>query len=222
MHKQLVTTSDGSHSIYIPEFKEHYHSIHGAIRESKHVFIEVGLKFVNGKENPIKILEVGLGTGLNCFLTYLENIELKKTIECNSIEAFPLDEEILKQLNYVEQLDAKKYENIFTDIHQSNWNEKIELANNFIFKKINDKLQNISFNETYDLVYFDAFAPSVQSEMWTKDVFEKIYNSMNKGAVLVTYCAKGEVKRTLKSVGFEIETLPGPPGKREMTRARKL
>ena len=234
MQKQLVTTSDGSHSIFIAELDEHYHSVHGAIRESKHVFIEAGLKFVlnlpsppdsyrDGEGQGVRLLEVGLGTGLNCFLTFLHNGEGmgERSIEYTAIEAYPLEEDVVKRLNYPEQLNARKFKNIFFDIHKSAWNRKVELADDFILKKINDKFQDINFDEKYDLVYFDAFAPRVQPEMWTNKIFEKIYDSMNKDAVLVTYCAKGEVKRTLKTVGFEVETLQGPPGKREMIRVRK-
>ncbi|HSH64270.1 MAG TPA: tRNA (5-methylaminomethyl-2-thiouridine)(34)-methyltransferase MnmD [Bacteroidia bacterium] len=229
-HPKLIKTGDGSHSFYIEELKEHYHSIHGAIQESKHVFIEAGFNYACeliaafGKKN-ISVLEIGLGTGLNTFLTIIENLRLHHCVSYAAVEAFPLSPEMLAGLNYASLLsadmDSSGFQNIFNTIHLSPWNRKIVLNEMFNLTKINDTLQRVQFQETFDLVYFDAFGPVVQPEMWTEEMFFKIANAMNNKGVLVTYCAKGNVKRILKQVGFTVEALQGPPGKREMIRAIK-
>jgi tRNA U34 5-methylaminomethyl-2-thiouridine-forming methyltransferase MnmC len=236
MEQKIIITSDGSHSIYVPELNEHYHSIHGAIQESNHVFIEAGLKpFLLPSSSlrsmlagEVKILEIGFGTGLNALLTFLaaENSDLK--INYTTIEAFPLKEEIVKELNYVSQLNVKedlkiKLQNIFEAFHSCEWEKDVSISEHFTFKKILAALQSTRLAEKqFDLIYFDAFGPPVQPEMWTEEVFSKIAAATKQGGVLVTYCAKGEVKRTLKKAGFSIENLPGPPGKREMVRAVKV
>jgi tRNA U34 5-methylaminomethyl-2-thiouridine-forming methyltransferase MnmC len=238
MQQKIIITSDGSHSIYIPELNEHYHSIHGAIQESKHVFIEAGLKpflrpaFLNENSGEtvreINVLEVGFGTGLNALLTFVETFNYNLKINYTTIEAFPLSKEIVESLNYVSEIsklfnfDAINLKNAFNLIHNSEWEQKNSVTENFILKKIGNTLQDANlFNEKFDLIYFDAFGPPVQPEMWTEEIFAKIADATNQGGILVTYCAKGEVKRTLKKSGFIVESLPGPPGKREMVRARK-
>lgn len=221
MHHQLITTSDGSHTLHIPELGENYHSTHGAIQESKHVFIEAGLKQFAAAEK-INIFEVGLGTGLNAFLTFLETSGTKKQIDYTSIEAFPIKQELAEQLNYVGQLNAAEHKNVFDSIHSSEWERQIALSSHFNFRKHQLTLQQIELpSNHFDLIYFDAFGPPVQPEMWTEAIFSKIYEATKNGGLVTTYCAKGEVKRTLKKVGFRVESLPGPPGKREMIRAHK-
>lgn len=224
----LITTADGSHSLYVKDLDEHYHSIHGAIQEAQHVFIKTGIQhLVSQNYTTINILEVGFGTGLNTLLSYLETEKLNVTINYTSLEAFPLSSEILNQLNYVDLIS--KIENIkesdlkekFKSIHKTDWENKTELSKKFNLLKIKNTLQEIKFTSTFDLIFFDAFGPRVQPEMWTEELFAKIYNATNKNGCLVTYCAKGEVKRTLKKVGFTVETLPGPPRKREMVRGTK-
>lgn len=221
MQRKIVITSDGSHSIFIPEMDEHYHSTHGAIQEAQHVFLKSGLHPKMKEGNPIHILEVGLGTGLNLFLTWLEVQESQHPIHYCGLEAFPVSLEMATQLNYVEQLTGESTHPIFNLIHTSTWEKQVELADHFTLTKREVKLQEFTTDEGFDLVYFDAFGPQAQSEMWAAELFEKLYNCMNPNGILVTYCAKGQVRRDMQSVGFEVERLPGPPGKREMLRAIK-
>lgn len=223
MHK-VIQTGDGSHSLYVEELNEHYHSVHGAIQESKHVFIEAGLKHVSNKK--LSILEVGLGTGLNALLTILENQRLQLTISYTGLEAFPVPPDMLSQLNYVDLLvnavhKKEKMQFFFDTIHSSEWENKVQLTEKFVLNKLNCKLQEVVFKDHFDLIYFDAFGPTAQPEMWTEDIFLKLWDALNVNGMLVTYCAKGNVKRSLKKIGFIVETLQGPPGKREMIRAQK-
>lgn len=220
MQSQLITTSDGSHSIYIPELDEHYHSVHGAIQESKHVFIEAGLKHAAAKHNTLHILEIGFGTGLNALLTMIETANSTLQTKYTSIEAFPISTEMAAQLNYMELLHAQAFKENFERMHSCEWEKEINILPNFSFCKRKTTLQEIQLTPSaFDLIYFDAFGPPTQPEMWTESIFQKMYNCMKPGSALVTYCAKGEVKRTLKKVGFNVESLQGPPGKREMVRA---
>lgn len=220
MEPVLIKTADGSHSLYVKELNEHYHSIHGAIQESKHVFIEAGLNYFL-KKNPknISILEIGFGTGLNAFLTYLRSKEGTIPIHYTALEPFPINTELVNELNYAKFLDSEQ--NIFNSIHTCDWGKDISLSENFALHKIKDSLQETDFTKQFDLIYFDAFGPRVQPELWTENIFEKIYAVTKTMGCLVTYCAKGEVKRNLKKVGFIVESLQGPPGKREMIRAAK-
>lgn len=225
MKHTLIKTADGSHSLYMNELDEHYHSIHGAIRESQHVFIKTGLQHLAEQGySSISILEIGLGTGLNTLLTAMEAEELDVKISYTALEAFPLSMNVLNQLNYVELLSCKSENTIekkFELIHSCEWENASQLTDNFSLHKIKNTLQEIKFKNTFDLVYFDAFGPRVQPEMWAEELFSKIFAATNSKGCLVTYCAKGEVKRTIKKVGFTLETLPGPPGKREMVRGTK-
>jgi tRNA U34 5-methylaminomethyl-2-thiouridine-forming methyltransferase MnmC len=215
---EIIITGDGSHSLLNKEMNETYHSVHGAVQESQYVFINKGLQYWldQNKKSSVKIFEVGFGTGLNAFLTLLYNADIK--IEYTTLEAFPLEENIWLGLNYA--TDEKK--SLFETIHGIEWNHSSKINANFNIHKIKNTLQAINLpSENYDLVFFDAFAPNKQPEMWTLYMLEKIYNSMTGKGVFVTYCAKGQLKRDLKSLGFTVETLPGPPGKKEMVRASK-
>lgn len=213
--KEIITTADGSSTIYIPEWNEHYHSHHGAVQEAKHVFLKHGLA-VKQALNEINILEVGFGTGLNAFLSALET---KSKINYTGLEAFPLEREETKQLNYAKTDDEKA---LFAAIQSAEWDKKTAVSNSFQLGKLKISLQDYQpKDKAFDIIYFDAFGPRVQPEMWTTTLFQKLYNSLKKEGIFVTYCAKGQVKRDLKAVGFEVETLPGPPGKREMTRGWK-
>ena len=221
MDFSLIITSDGSHSLHSAQLNESYHSVHGAVSESIHIFIEAGLNKILETKNEINILEVGFGTGLNAFLTRFFGEEKNAKISYQGIEAFPVKENIYTQLNYPQILN-KTDNQYFLDLHLSPWNEWIEISTNFrLLKHLSPISEAILPESFFDLVYFDAFAPQFQPEMWTKEVFEKLWMSMKEDAILTTYCCKGEVKRTLQSVGFSIEKLPGPKGKREMLRARK-
>ena len=219
---KIIKTDDGSHSLFLPELNETYHSFHGAINESEHIFIQKGLEFAFEKidSRPIKILEIGFGTGLNA-LTTLKNIKThpKESILYDSVEAYPLEAEIYQELNYVDLLGDEGLKVPFALMHESEWNKEVKIKDNFSLCKIHGKIEDLKLKEKhYDLVYFDAFAPSKQAEMWSLDILEKIKNSLSPNAILVTYCAKGQFKRDLKSLGFTVETLDGPPGKKEMVR----
>ncbi|MDF2438884.1 MAG: hypothetical protein K0Q95_3260 [Bacteroidota bacterium] len=228
MERKIIITEDGSHSIHIPELNENYHSTHGAIQESLHVFIEAGLKkaLAENLSSVLHILEVGMGTGLNLLLSYIETREIAVSVNYTAIEAFPLEGEFIQKLNYADLLSNSlqvPVKGIFEKIHSCSWEKEIELSDNFNLKKLKSTLQTADLkNEFYDLIYYDAFGPPVQPGMWTEDIFLRLYNSMAAGGALVTYCAKGEVKRILKRSGFDVESLPGPPGKREMVRAVKI
>lgn len=220
--KEKFITSDGSHTFYMPEINEYYHSHHGAIQEAMHVFIKNGLQqFTNKKE--ITLLEIGFGTGLNALLTSLESKKSIQQINYIGIEAFPLSEEEHTDLNFVEELKNENSKIYFEKIHAAKWEEKTEITEYFNITKIQNTIQEFTLTQnSIDLIYFDAFGPRVQPEMWNIEIFKKLFLSLTIGGVFVTYCAKGQVKRDLKSVGFNLESLQGPPGKREMIRCTKV
>ena len=219
MKRELIITDDGSNSIYIPEIDETYHSTYGAIQEAKHVFIEQGLNRLS--KTDIKILEMGFGTGLNVLLSVIESESLNVKIDYVGIEAFPVESEIFSVLNYT-SLIGEEHSSIFNKIHDIPWGAPFSINDHFVLTKIAIKIQNYIFEkESFDIVYYDAFGPRVQSELWSVEVLEKMFEALNKSGFLVTYCAQGQFKRNLKEVGFEVEVLPGPPGKREMTLAIK-
>lgn len=219
MKRQIAQTADGSTTIFIPEMDENYHSHHGAIQEAEHVFIQHGLEFVD-KFN-VRIFELGFGTGLNALLTYKRSKELGVTIDYVGLEAFPVESALVSELNYTEQI-GEECGDVFRNMHNQPWNEVIELEH-FKLMKVDQKIQDFdSAGKEFDLIYFDAFGPRAQDEMWHLPVLEKMAAMLPEGGVLVTYCAQGQFKRHLKSLGFKIERLPGPPGKREMTRAIKF
>jgi tRNA U34 5-methylaminomethyl-2-thiouridine-forming methyltransferase MnmC len=210
-----VPTADGTVTLHVAELNENYHSLHGAMQESMHVFIAAGLHSFK-KGEPLRIFEVGFGTGLNCLLT---RMLATGAVIYHAIELHPLDDSITEKLNYAQNPSEK---NQFDLMHAIAWNEEKEISKDFLLKKINADLLIYNSGEKYDLIYFDAFGPNAQPEMWSKTILDKMYAMLNPGGILVTYCAKGEVKRNLKEAGFQIETLPGPPGKREMTRGRRI
>lgn len=220
MKREIIKTADGSSSIYLPDWDESYHSKHGAIQEAYHVFIKQGLDlFIDTIE--IDILEIGFGTGLNCFITFLESKKRSLQINYNGVEAYPLKAEEISQLNYVEQLKVKEFAEFFDKMHTVAWEEKHQIDSNFKLLKRKQLFKNIRDINKFNLIYFDAFGARVQPELWTEEIFKIMYDSLKKNGVLVTYSAKGSVRRAMQSVGFLVEKLPGPPGKREMLRARK-
>lgn len=220
MNRKLITTSDGSQTIFVEDLNETYHSIHGAIQEANHVFIDSGLRLFQPGET-VRILEVGFGTGLNTLLTCLNASSLGLKIEYVGVEAFPVEDELITGIEYASHLE-KDAEELFTQIHACPWNEKNQLSDRFSLTKIETKIETLLTDDnSFDLIYFDAFGPAVQGELWQKEILTKMHQMLQSKGVLVTYCAKGQVKRDLKSVGFSLESLPGPPGKREMTRATK-
>jgi len=224
MSVKIITTEDGSHSLYHEELKETYHSFHGAFKESIHVFMLYGLDSwlaENPGRRPIRVFEVGFGTGLNAWLSLVWSEQNQIPMLYHTIEPFPLEEEVYSKLNYTE-MDGNiiHYKPQFQQIHRNPWNEGKVLTEYFNFKKDQTTLEEVQLYPM-DVVFYDAFAPKKQPEMWEKHLFEKIYDQMRPGAVLTTYCATGQLRRDLKEVGFEVEKLPGPPGKKEMTRAWK-
>ena len=216
--RKIVTTSDGSSSIFVEELKEHYHSTHGAIQEAEHVFLKMGLTHVLksfSATDQIEILEVGFGTGLNCLLTELTNCQ----VNYHGLEAYPINSALISELNYADLLPESSSK--LSLIHKAEWQQYVEIRPGFSLCKDQVLLENVLLEQKYHLVYFDAFGPKVQEELWTVKLFTKLYQAMVSGGVFVTYCAKGQVRRDLESVGFKIERLPGPPGKREMLRGTK-
>lgn len=216
---QIISTSDGSHTIYVPEIDEHYHSIHGAVQESAFIFIKNGLDVC--KADPISILEVGFGTGLNTLLTVIRSMTGTRQVNYTALEKHPLDINILNSLNH-HQFAGEKGMEIFQIIHSSPWNLNVKICKNFNLKKIKADFTKDKLSGSYDLIYFDAFGPDKQPEMWTRELFTEISSVTNKNGILVTYSAKGEVQRSLKACGFDVSLIPGPPGKRQMIRAVKI
>ncbi|MBI5219315.1 MAG: tRNA (5-methylaminomethyl-2-thiouridine)(34)-methyltransferase MnmD [Bacteroidia bacterium] len=222
MQKEFKITGDGSHTLYVPELNEHYHSTHGAIRESSHIFIHAGLKSIDISSDPINILEIGFGTGLNALLTFLEAKKNNQTIYYTGIEAHPLDRSVYEKLNYCSLIREAGLKTIFLKLHEAEWDETECISEKFILEKIHRKIEDfIPDNNRYNIVYFDAFSPAVQPDIWTEEIFKKIAKSMLPGGILVSYSTKGDVKRALKASGFTIKKLPGPKGKREILRAVK-
>lgn len=212
---KIITTRDGSHSLLHEQLNETYHSIHGAMQESVHVFIKHGLEVIIG--NEIHILEVGFGTGLNALLTLRHSIQKKQTIYYTSLEAFPVEETTWSQLNYAETAEEKQW---FEKLHRASWNEWTVFQPDFHLRKLHTTIQVSKLEKNhYDLIYFDAFAPGKQPEMWELPVLQKTTDALKAGGLFVTYCAKGQLKRDLKTLGLKVETLQGPPGKKEMVRA---
>lgn len=215
----LEPTADGSNTLYVPELNEHYHSVKGALTESAHIFIQMGLNHAQAA-NP-RVLEIGFGTGLNAFLTLLEAEKSQRAIHFTSIERFPLSEDIVRKLSYPETIAPEECEKFYA-LHTAPWNQEVKISPYFTLHKIEGDFTEFSFNEYYDVVYFDAFAPEKQPEMWSQPLFDNLYRQMNPGGILTTYCAKGVVRRMLQAAGFTVERLPGPPGgKREILRATK-
>ena len=219
-HAEIILTEDGSHTLYIPELKEHYHSTFGAIAESRHVFIEAGLRqALKNNDGEINILEVGFGTGLNALLTILETSLKGSTVKYTALETFPLAQQLWSKLNYPEQIGDIKAKEIFQFLHQCGWNLEKEITPGFFITKVEKRLEDFkAAGMLYNLIYFDAFGPDVQAELWTDEIFRKISGMTAKGGILVTYSCKGSVRRALKAAGFAVEKIPGPKGKREIVR----
>jgi len=217
--REIVKTSDGSTTIHLPDWNENYHSTHGAIQESKHVFIDKGLSIISKPE--ISILEIGFGTGLNCFLTLLEAEKRKISINYVGVEAYPVTEEEAVQLNYVSELNVGDKQTVFNQLHQVSWDENHDILIEFSLEKRKQFFKDITAEDQFNLVYFDAFGAEHQPELWSLEIFRIMFKAMKEDGVLVTYCAKGSVRRAMQEVGFIVERLDGPPGKREMLRATK-
>ena len=219
MHTDLKITEDGSHTLFVPEIDECYHSTHGAIQESRHIFIQAGLK--QCQKEKIRVLEIGFGTGLNAFLTLVEAEGSGQKIHYTTLEKYPVEVEKAGLLNYPEEINPGKKQ-AFLQLHASSWNEEVRITPFFTLEKIESDFTEAIFKNQFDVVYFDAFSPEKQPEMWSQSLFEKIFAHCNPGAVLTTYCAKGVVRRAMQGAGFKVERLPGPPGKREILRGERV
>ncbi|CAM1334805.1 SAM-dependent methyltransferase [Tenacibaculum aestuariivivum] len=200
----------------MPDWNEQYHSKHGAIQEAYHVFIKNGL--VLQKKEEISILEIGFGTGLNCFITFLES---DKKVNYVGVEAYPVVKEEVTKLNYVTELKAEKKQCVFNKMHSLSWGDTHQITSSFHLTKRKQFFKDIDDKEQFDLIYFDAFGAEHQPDLWTEEIFKSMFEALKENGVLVTYCAKGSVRRAMQAIGFVVERLPGPPGKREMLRARK-
>lgn len=223
MKRKIIITEDGSTTIQIPEWNEQYHSTHGAIQEAQHVYIQNGfLHYVEvNQSESVSILEIGFGTGLNAFMTLLEAEKQNLKIQYKGVEAFPISSEELKQLNYVTQLNASAKEAAFNTLHEVPWETEAQITSDFKLIKEQKDFSEINEKEAFNIIYFDAFGAEVQPELWTEEIFKNMFDALKENGVLVTYAAKGTVKRALRSVGFHLKRLQGPPGKRHMLRATK-
>jgi len=215
----IVTTADGSHTIYVPELNEHYHSLHGAVQESEHIFINCGFDFCEA--DPVNIFEVGFGTGLNALLTAVRSKNGNREVFYTSIEKYPLENHLCGELNYP-RFAGESGAGLFGLINSSPWGEMMNICRNFSIMKLRGDLVTDNITGNYDLIYYDAFGPDKQPEMWSASIFKKISALTVKGGILMTYSSKGEVKSNLKYSGFKVSRLPGPPGKRHIIRAIKI
>lgn len=222
MKQEIFTTADGATTIKIPEWNEHYHSKHGAIQEAEHVFIESGLEYLLNKReaySSISILEIGFGTGLNALLTQKFGEKHPVKIVYTGLEAYPIKKELWSQLNYADLLSIDCHE--FEELHQAKWEEFVPITDCFTLRKKKLFFEDFKGDSEYNLIYFDAFGFRVQPELWGRSILKNMFKALKPNGVLVTYSAKGSVRRSLKDIGFEVGKIPGPPGKREMLRAVK-
>lgn len=224
MKREIITTADGSSTIFLPEWEEHYHSRHGAVQEAYHVFIKNGLEYYlesGNNHKSVSILETGFGTGLNALITLLEGRKKGLSIEYTGIEAYPVSPEEVGKLNYTTLFKEESADLLFNQLHSVDWEMKEKLTPSFHLLKKERFFNEIDEENVIDIVFFDAFGPRVQPDLWTEEMFARMYKALRGGGVLVTYSAKGSVRRAMQAVGFDVQRLPGPPGKREMLRAVK-
>jgi len=219
LKREIFQTLDGSTTIHLPDWNESYHSKHGAIQEAYHVFIQNGLFTFNNL--PVSILEIGFGTGLNAFITYIESKKSNQKIDYYGVEAYPISADEILQMNFVSELNADAESEVFKRMHECDWEIINQISPLFSLTKRNQFFEQIDDEDKFDLIYFDAFGYRVQPDLWSTEIFRKMYKSLKSKGTLVTYAARGLVKRSLIEVGFKVEKLPGPPGKREMFRATK-
>jgi tRNA U34 5-methylaminomethyl-2-thiouridine-forming methyltransferase MnmC len=222
MALEVRQTRDGSTTLFVPELNEHYHSVHGALQESLHVFIKMGLEDALTRSASVRILEVGFGTGLNALLTLQHTLATKAEVTYDTLEKYPLSMDVVSQLGFDKFILNPELLDFFQPLHAAPWEQAVAITPQFTLRKLETDLEACApAPESYDLVYFDAFAPEKQPHLWTDAIFQKMYDCLAPGGTLVTYCAKGSFKRSLKAAGFSVEALPGPLGKREMTRGVK-
>ncbi|MDT8401954.1 MAG: tRNA (5-methylaminomethyl-2-thiouridine)(34)-methyltransferase MnmD [Bacteroidales bacterium] len=215
---KIISTSDGSSTIYVPELDEHYHSTFGAISESMHVFIDAGYR--SGTMNPVSVFEMGFGTGLNALLTLYESIRDSRKVDYVSVEKYPLSESVYSKLNY-HIFFPEEDQGYFNILHECRWDEPCRINDNFTLLKIRADFMEMQPDRVFDLVYYDAFAPGKQSGLWSFDIISKAASLLKPGGVFVTYSARGQLKRDLEKLGFTVEHRPGPAGKRHISRAVK-
>ena len=227
LKREIIKTNDGSTTIHLPEWDESYHSKHGAIQEAYHVFIKNGLCFANSQKlgslfegQPIAVLEIGFGTGLNCFITYLESKKNNQAIDYVGVEAYPVAIDEAMQMNYAKEIDASEAA-IFKQLHECHWEQQHTLSDNFTLTKRKQFFQDIQDEAAFDLIYFDAFGFRVQPELWSEAIFASMFKSLKPNGILVTYACRTSIKNAMLSAGFSVEKLSGAPGKREMLRATK-
>ncbi|MEN0006231.1 MAG: tRNA (5-methylaminomethyl-2-thiouridine)(34)-methyltransferase MnmD [Bacteroidota bacterium] len=217
----IFETQDGSHSLMSEQYQVSYHSKYGALQETKHVFIEAGLNEKSLHQKEIDILEIGFGTGLNAYVTFLETLERGLQISYTAVEAYPIAEELVQQLNYPQLMGDSVQDDVFQRFHAIPWEQPHTFSPQFQLVKEQKHFESLAYKAAFDLIYYDAFAPTAQPELWEEPILAKMYQALRPGGIWVSYCAKGAVKRALRAIGFEVQTLPGPPGKREMIRAIK-
>jgi tRNA U34 5-methylaminomethyl-2-thiouridine-forming methyltransferase MnmC len=218
LKRTIIITADGSTTIQLSDWQEQYHSKHGAIQEASHVFVNMGLSLFFEKPS-VSILEIGFGTGLNALLTLKESEKQKLQVLYEAVEAYPVTQEEVQRVNFPELLQVQRRH--FDDLHLAVWEEEVAIIPTFRLKKRKQFFESIDDRDSFDLIYFDAFGARVQPELWTETIFKKMFEALKNRGVLVTYAAKGSVRRSMQAVGFTVERLPGPPGKREMLRATK-
>lgn len=218
LKREIIQTKDGSTTIHLPDWNESYHSKHGAIQEAYHVFIKNGLSLKEGQS--IAVLEIGFGTGLNCFITYLEAKKTNQQIHYVGVEAYPVASEEALQMNYAAEIDAKE-QLVFEKMHECDWEQTHQLSGNFTLTKRKQLFQDIKDEDVFDLIYFDAFGFRVQPELWSEEIFVSMFKALKNKGVLVTYACRTSIKNAMISAGFSVKKLPGAPGKREMLRANK-
>jgi tRNA U34 5-methylaminomethyl-2-thiouridine-forming methyltransferase MnmC len=218
LKREIIQTNDGSTTIHLPEWNESYHSKHGAIQEAYHVFIKNGLSLFEDK--PISILEIGFGTGLNSFITYLESKKNNQAVDYVGVEAYPVALDEALQMNYPNEIDVAQ-KDVFQQMHECNWEQKLQLSEHFTLTKRKQFFQDIREENAFDLIYFDAFGFRVQPELWSEAIFAAMFKALKPNGILVTYACRTSIKNAMLSAGFSVKKLPGAPGKREMLRANK-
>lgn len=223
MQVEVRTTADGSSTLYVPALDEHYHSTHGAVQEAQHVYLGAALEpALAAATGPVRVLEIGFGTGLNALLTLQRSLTAGQAILYDTLENFPLSPAVIASLGVERYILNPELQTLHARLHAASWQVAVPLGPRFTLCKLHAELQHVALPaEQYDVIYFDAFAPEKQPDMWTDDVFAQLYAAAAPGSRLTSYCAKGSFRRSLKAAGWLIEKLPGPVGKREMTRARK-
>lgn len=219
-NRKIITTNDGSHSIHVPELNEQYHSVHGAIQEARHVFLKMGLdEFIHHNKLPIHVFELGFGTGLNALLASQWAKINKQFLYYTSVEKYPISKDEFQRLNYGDIIGEK---DLYKNITSCNWNEFVQISNKFKLRKLEIDIIEDNIPDGFDIIFFDAFAPKKQPKLWEVSIFEKMFSILNSRGFLVTYCCQGQARRNMISAGFSVEKVQGPPGKREMLKAKKL